>query len=175
MPNPLEVCTITAGGTKYNIWETVEVTRSIDDRAIDHCLLTVAENSQLATSLSNIKLAPGDQVSVALAGQNVMNGVVYLRQVAYDGHQHAVQIGISSKAQSLIASTVDANPGQYINQTCQQIASAICSKVGVSFSIDGNPPGAPLGIGKRQKISRDAVCARCGCAKWLSRARQRSK
>jgi prophage tail gpP-like protein len=142
MPNPVEVCTVTVGGTKYDIWETVEVTRSIDDRTIDHCMLTVAENSQLATSLSNIKLAPGDQVSVALAGQTVINGTVYLRQAAYDGQRHAVQIGITSRAQDLIATTVDANPGQHVNKTAKQIGSEIAGKVGVSFSIVGNPSGA---------------------------------
>jgi prophage tail gpP-like protein len=37
---------------------------------------------------------------------------------------------------------VDANPGQYLNQTLQQIASAVAGKVGVGFSILGSPAGA---------------------------------
>lgn len=142
MPNPTEVCSVSASGQKYDIWETVEVSRQIDDRTVDHCLLTVAENSKLAVKADDIKLMPGDQVTVALAGQQVINGVVYLRQVAYDGHNHSVQIGIASRAQALIQSTVDASPGQYTNQTVQQMASAIAGKVGVPFQIDGNPPGA---------------------------------
>ncbi|MGY3278123.1 phage baseplate assembly protein [Bradyrhizobium sp. S3.7.6] len=142
MPKPQEVCTVKANGVNYNIWETVEVTRTIDDRTVDHCLLTVAESSKLPLKLDDIKLMPGDPVTVSLAGQQVINGTVYLRQVAYDGHNHAVQIGISSKVQDLVASTVDAKPGQHINQNVQQMGSAVAGAVGVSFRIDGNPPGA---------------------------------
>lgn len=142
MPNPLEVCVVTAGGEKYDIWETVEVTTTTDD-VIDHALLTVAEPSgDGAKTLSDIKLKPGDPATVSLAGQVVIDGIVYLRQATFDANSHSVQIGISSKAQSVIASTVKAEPGQYINQTIQQIGSAVFGEVGVKFTINGNPAGA---------------------------------
>jgi prophage tail gpP-like protein len=51
---------------------------------------------------------------------------------------------ISSIAQSINVSTVDASPGQYINQTLQQIGSAVFGKVGVNFTIDGSPAGADM-------------------------------
>jgi prophage tail gpP-like protein len=142
MSKPNEICVIVALGQKYDIWNTVEVTRSAADPAIDHCMLTVSEISTGAKNFAAIKLQPGDPAQVFLAGFKVMDGMVYLRQAAYDAGQHAVQIGISSRAQSVVASTVDTNPGQYINQTLQQIASAVFGKVGVGFSIDGSPPGA---------------------------------
>ena len=141
MPKPAETCIVVANGQRYDIWETVEVTTSTDD-VIDHAMLTVAEPSSGATSLSNLKLKPGDQATVSLGGQTVLSGMVYLRQGAMDANSHAVQIGISSKAQSVIASTVDAAPGQYTNQTLQQIASSVFSKVDVPFTINGSPDGA---------------------------------
>lgn len=140
MPKPSEICVVTALGRRYDIWETVEVMHSCDD-VVDHAMLTVAEFSgkdgSFTGGLSDIKLKPGDPATVTLAGQTVINGKVYLRQTAYDAKSHAVQIGIASLAQSVIPSTVDIEPGQYLNQTLQQIGSAVFGKVGVGFTVLG--------------------------------------
>ncbi|RXH41073.1 hypothetical protein [Bradyrhizobium zhanjiangense] len=144
MPKPQEICEVTAFGEKYSNWKTVEVTRSIADDVVIHVMLTVAEISSNAKSLSDLKLKPGDPVTVKLAGREALDGWVYLRQAAADGYQHAVQIGIASRSQHVIASTVDCKPGQYKNQTLQQIVSSCFAKVGVNFTIIGNPPGANL-------------------------------
>jgi prophage tail gpP-like protein len=141
MPKPAETCFVFANGQRYDIWETVEVRTSTDD-VIDHAMLTVAEPSTGASKLSQLKLQPGDKATVSLGGQTVLSGLVYLRQGAMDANSHAVQIGISSIGQSVIASTVDAAPGQYTNQTLQQIASAVSGKVNVPFSINGSPADA---------------------------------
>jgi prophage tail gpP-like protein len=143
MPNPSEICVVTAGGQKYDNWKTVEVSRNYMD-VIDHAMLTVAEISSPSAAWSTLKLKPGDAAQVTLGGKLVINGKVYLRQAVYDKETHAVQIGIASNSQSIIPSTVDANPGQYKNSTLSQIASAVFGKVGVKFSIKGNPVGAEL-------------------------------
>jgi prophage tail gpP-like protein len=134
MPKPTEICVVTAGGQKYDIWETVECTHSVDD-VIDHAMLTVAENSTGAKKISDLKLKPGDRASVTLAGQKVLDGLVYLRQAAFDGPSHAVQIGIVSLSQAVTVSTVKAKPGQYINQTLQQIGSAVFGEEGISLTL----------------------------------------
>jgi prophage tail gpP-like protein len=134
MPKPNEICVVSAGGQRYDIWQSVEVHRSTDD-IIDHALLTVAENSSGAKNFAAIKLKPGDKASVTLAGQPALDGFVYLRQASYDANWHGVQIGICSSSQSVMPSTVDAKPGQYIKQTLQQIGSAVFGKVGVNFSV----------------------------------------
>jgi prophage tail gpP-like protein len=141
MLKPQEVCVVTALGLDYKIWETVEVTTATDG-VIDHAMLTVSEPSRGASSLANLRLKPGDQASVTLAGQTVINGFVYLRQGACDANAHSVQIGICSKAQNVIPSTVRASPGQYSNQTLQQMVSAVFGEVGVKFSLQGSPDGA---------------------------------
>jgi prophage tail gpP-like protein len=141
MATPQEICTVTANGQNYNIWESVEVVKSAED-VIDHCMLTVSEISTGGSSLSQLKLAPGDTVTVTLGGMQAMNGLVYLRQAAYDANVHAVQIGICSTAQDIMRTSVDGAPGQYLNQTIQQIGSACFGKVGVGFNIVGGPSGA---------------------------------
>jgi prophage tail gpP-like protein len=141
MATPQEICTVTAGGRKYDNWETVEVHKSASD-VIDHCMLTVSEPSTGGSGLAALKLAPGTPASVTLGGAKAINGLVYLRQAAADDKTHAVQIGIASKSQIILRTSVDGKPGQYLNQTIQQIGSAVFGKVGVGFNVIGGPSGA---------------------------------
>lgn len=144
MPRPDQTAVVVANGQRYDTWTQLEVSRSAAD-VIDHALLTVAEISPRQRGLmSSLKLAPGDEATVTLAGQLVLNGRVYLRQAAVDASNHKVQIGVASKGQVIMSSAVDANPGQYVNQTLQQIGSACFGKVGVTFKIDGAPLGTDM-------------------------------
>jgi prophage tail gpP-like protein len=143
MPNPTEICVVTALGQRYDTWETVEVHRSTDD-VIDHAMLTVAEITSPSATWAALKLKPGDQAQVSLAGKQVLNGKVYLRQAAIDPNSHAVQIGIASKAQPIIPASVEAKPGTYKKQTIESIGKAVFGKYGIGFKVAGSPAGANL-------------------------------
>jgi prophage tail gpP-like protein len=135
MASPQEICTVTANGGKYDVWETIELTRSAD-KVVDHATF-IGDGAGL-------KLAPGDAVTIALGGVLALTGNVYLREPAYDEAMHAVKIGVCSKAHAVVRTTVDGTPGQYLKQNIQQIASACFGKVGVGFTIKGAPAGADL-------------------------------
>src|SRR5882672_5513173 len=106
MATPQEICTVTANGEQYDIWEIVEVTRSAET-IIDHAILTVSEVSTAGGSgFSQLKLSPGDVATIKLGGALAMTGYVYLRQTAYDARTHAVQIGICSKNQAVLRTSV---------------------------------------------------------------------
>ena len=144
MANAAEICSITADGQKYDIWETVEIHRAVESSVINHALMTVSEISTGGAGFSNLKLTIGDTVSIDLAGINVINGMVYLRQSANDDKMHAVQIGVSSKTEAVVRNTVKVKPGVYPNQTIQQIGSACFGSVGCGFKVVGSPPGSEL-------------------------------
>lgn len=144
MPRADQIALVTANGQKYNIWTDLEVTRSCID-IIDHALLTVAEISpKTKAALSSLKLKPGDACTVSLAGIPVITGLVYLRQGVADQGNHQVQIGICSNAQAVMASTTTGEPGQYINQTLQQIGSAVFGAVGVNFKVTAKDADTPF-------------------------------
>jgi prophage tail gpP-like protein len=143
MAKPTEICTVVVNGGRYDLWETVEVSHAVDP-VIDHAMLTVSEPSSGAKTLSALKMKPGDTAQVYLAGVLVLSGTVYLRQAAYDKQQHAVQIGIVANGQSIMPATVQTNPGQYKNQTLQQIVTAAFGTAGVAFSIKGSPDGVNM-------------------------------
>jgi prophage tail gpP-like protein len=142
MANPQEICKVTALGQSYDTWETVEVHHNVE-QVVDHCMLTVSEISS-ASSWVTLKLKPGDAAQVYLAGSLVLDGHVYLRRGSLDPNSRAIQIGIASRAQPIVPSTVQAKPGIYKNQTIQAIGSAVFAPYGVNFSVVGSPAGADL-------------------------------
>jgi prophage tail gpP-like protein len=144
MANPTEIATVIAGGMKYTAWQTVQVERSYDT-VVAHAILTVVEGPIISGTMRPItplRLSVGTNVTVFLAGQLAISGYITVRQPSYSGETHGVQIVISSLAQNVTISTVDAKPGQYLNSTISQIASTVFGKVGVGFSIVGSPAGA---------------------------------
>jgi prophage tail gpP-like protein len=143
MPNPNEYATVIAGGLVYQYWQTVEVEREYG-HGLDLARVAVAEIGSPTTGWITQRLAPGDPAQVLLGDRLVINGKVTIRQAAYDANKHAVEITVTSPVLSLIKATVNANPGQYLNSTLQQIASAVAGAVGVNFSIVGSPSGANL-------------------------------
>jgi prophage tail gpP-like protein len=146
MPNPSEICTIVADGQRYDIWEQVEIHRAVPGLSggVCHGIMTVSEISTGGANFAALKLTVGDQVSMQLAGITIISGFVYMRQAAYDDKVHAVQIGVSSRTQAVVRTTVDVNPGTYPNQTIEQIGKACFGAVGIGFSVIGSPDGANL-------------------------------
>jgi prophage tail gpP-like protein len=139
MAKPTEICVVTANGERYDNWETVEVISAVD-QVIDHAMLTVSEPSSGATSLSKLKLKPGDQATVTLAGQMVIDGMVFSRQGYCDATSHSVQIGICSRAHPVMTATVKVDPGQYNDQTLDQILKKVFGDEGVNFTLVSPAP-----------------------------------
>jgi prophage tail gpP-like protein len=141
MPNPQEVAVVVAAGQRYDTWESIEIERNYE-KVVAEMRLIAAEPSNLSQGFASLKLKPHDPAQGYLAGRQVIDGYVWLRQAAYDAETHRVTIGVASRVQKSVISTVDANPGQYTNSTISQIAGAVLGKIGVGFSIAGSPAGA---------------------------------
>ena len=141
MPTPDEVCNVTAGGTNYIYWKEVEVERSLGE-LVSEARLVVAEVGDLTGGWATLKLKPGDQATVTLAGQLAATGKVYVRQVAYDGTNHSVRIVVQTQVADLNIGTVDVPPGQFKNQTLPQLSNAVLQGFGINFSIQGSAPNA---------------------------------
>ncbi len=124
MPNPDQIATVIAGGMQYQYWQTIEVEREFG-KAYDYARVSVAEIGSPTTGWLTLRLAPGVQAQVLLAGRLVINGTVTIRQAAYDPNKHAVEITIC----------VLCKPGQYKGFTLQQIGAAVAGTVGVGFTV----------------------------------------
>jgi prophage tail gpP-like protein len=139
MVNPVDICEVRAGGASFRAWKTVDVERSIDNQITMQATLVVAEVGDFK-SWNTLQLKPGDPATVSLAGRQVINGSVAVRQVSYDAGNHNVRIVILSKLQDSVVSS--AKPEQQKNVTLKQAANRILSPSGISFSLLGNPKNA---------------------------------
>jgi prophage tail gpP-like protein len=144
MADPQQIATVIANGMKFTNWTTVQVERSYDT-VVAHAILTVVEgpiSSGTMRPITALRLSVGTPVEVLLAGQLAITGQITVRQRSYSAETHGVQLVVSSLTQNVTVSSVDAAPGQYLNLSLAQIASAVFGKVGVGFSIVGSPAGA---------------------------------
>jgi prophage tail gpP-like protein len=141
MPKPQEICTVQAAGTEYKFWKEVEVVRDLNEE-VSQASLVVAEIGDLRKGWKSLRLPPGVPAKIMMAGQLAATGAVAVRQVSYDGQNHNVKFIVQSKTADLVKSSLDLPPGQFKNQTLQQLASAAVKKFGISFSLRGAISGA---------------------------------
>jgi hypothetical protein len=169
MVNPAQVATVVANGMTFSNWTTVSIERTMAfaSSLAFHMRLTAVEvevNGASGNFPTARRLAIGDTAQGLLAGIPVIGGIVTVRQPAFDGNTHGVEIIISSLSQRVEVSTVDAQPGQYLNQTLQAIGSAVFGKVGVGFSMLGADKPFPrvsemIGETRFQFIERLGRCS----------------
>jgi len=144
MSTPATIASVIIDGQAFTYWESIVVERTTQD-AVSYATLVNAEPGPLNAGFQGLKIGPGEIGDDTLAGQLALSqGIVDLRQVYYDKSSHGVQVRITSRSQNVLSSTVAAAPGQYTNQTIEQIGKAVCQPLGVTFQVIGNPPGADL-------------------------------
>jgi prophage tail gpP-like protein len=133
------IATIVANGQAYPGWTSIEIWREYG-QPVSYMKFSAAED----TSAAYYSVQPGDLAQGYLQGIQCINGQVITRQVSVDKGNHVVEVIVASQTQGLVVGTVKNNPGQYKNQTFQQIASAAAGVVGVNLKILGNPSGADI-------------------------------
>jgi prophage tail gpP-like protein len=139
MPKFEEICEVRAAGSSFKDWLSVEVRWAADDWR-RYFTLQLAEPGKRG-SISSIRLKPGDDVDILLAGQPALTGgKVVSRQTAYDAARHAVQVDGFSKAGN--ASRHSPEPEQYRNYTYTAIANKLLVPLGLNFKMDNPPDGA---------------------------------
>jgi prophage tail gpP-like protein len=137
--------TIVAGGQTFPGWESIEIWREFAGGGYSFMKFRAAEKTDGGLiPLASQSLDVGDQANGFLCGQLVITGHVMSRQVVFDRATHAVEIIVVSNTQSLEAGTVQGKPGQYINQTVQQIATSAAGTVGVKVRLLGDLSGTEL-------------------------------
>lgn len=134
MPNPVEIATIEANGQIYSNWKTVEVENISNEAPLVRFNFIASEKSGRGASFANIKLKPGDKVTVKLAGIPVVNdGLVMVRNAAFDAGMHQIQISGHDKSGTLIHNDVPLKGNQFKKSTFEQIAKKVLKPHGISL------------------------------------------
>lgn len=130
------------GSNIYTGWKTVEVTRAIDQAASS---FTVSLSANFAEGVAVLPVAPGTPCRVELNAQIVVTGYVDGITGSYGKEEHSYSITGRSAVGDLVDCSAIVEGGEFINQTVDAIARAICRPFGISVVVaTGVDVGAPL-------------------------------
>lgn len=141
MPNPLEICEVACGGARYRDWTHVNVQRRYGDWASSFNL-SVVEMSGKNGGWPGIKLKPGDRVTISLAGTQVINGFIEVRQAVINARSHGVQVQGRSRTGDLVSSSAIIKPGYFKDYSFEAIARKAIQPFGVGLTLRNLPTGA---------------------------------
>lgn len=140
MPKFDEWAEVEAGGQIYKEWTGVTVSRGLSGQGVSTAMLQAIEpSSGSGASYANIKLKPGDQVTVTLAGYRVFKGFVVDRQAVYDAQNHGVQIVAEAAYSDIVYSNAPLKGSQFRDYAFEPIAKKILEPFGLKLKIE-NPP-----------------------------------
>ena len=141
MTDPQTVAQISVNGTKYVGWETVEVSRSFDDKTVTSFKFSATESDGYS-SWSALKIKPGDQCQIILGGKlAISKGYIEVRQASYTDKAHGLMLAGRSVTGDIVDSSVDAKSGQFKKTTYEQVVRSVLQPHGVSFRMDSQPDG----------------------------------
>jgi prophage tail gpP-like protein len=144
MPLAWEVATLIVNGVHYKDWLSVEVIWEAMSSSMKF-RFTCSEGVPLVKNFAEMRIRPGDPVSITLAGQPAIeNGMVLTRQVAYTATHHGIEItGISRNGLSKIASA-NTKTGEFKNAGFMQIANKLYSLIGCQVKQIGPINNSPF-------------------------------
>lgn len=136
-PLPTEKAILTIRGQDFQEWETVSVKHTKREQPFYTFRVTCSEGFPLVQNLRNLQIIPGDRCTITLAGIPAFNGLVYSRQVFYDGTKHYIEIQGASPVLELGFGHVIHKSYEFNNKTIQQIIEEIVKPFGINFVVEG--------------------------------------
>jgi len=124
VPNPDEIAVLVVGGFRFQDWESVWVQHRYGE-PFAFFQFTAAEREPLPSRWDALRFRPDDHVIIELGGKLAMNGIITIRQVAYDKKSHGVQLQGKGITHWAAKSSVDSKTGSFDNQSFEQIARAV--------------------------------------------------
>jgi prophage tail gpP-like protein len=143
MPKPEEIAVLEVNGQKFDDWESVWVQLRAND-PFAYFRFTAAERDPIFRvpntfpSWTKLQFKPGDTCTITLAGQLAVTGIIEVRQVAYDAHQHGVMLIGKTNTAAPARSSVNTETGNFDNKNLQQIAQEVIAPYGVGLKVIGS-------------------------------------
>lgn len=130
IPNPDEVATLIVGGIgdkgfRFTEWESVWVQHRYGE-PFAFFQFTAAEREPYPNRWQASRFHPDDHVLIELGGKLAMNGIITIRQVAFDKKTHGVQLQGKGITHWAAKSSVDnTQTGSFDGKSFEQIARAV--------------------------------------------------
>jgi prophage tail gpP-like protein len=128
-PMAKEQATLIVGGINFRDWESVFVKLRWGD-AFSYFTFTSVERDTPPGLFYKLQFMPGTRVLVNLGGVDVIDGVIEIRQVAYDSEQHGIELQGKSLTSKVAHSSVNTTTGSFDGMTFKQVADKVLSTYG---------------------------------------------
>jgi prophage tail gpP-like protein len=132
--------TIVAGGSRFSGWQSVRVSRSIEQLCASFEFGLVDQRKKADEALA---LTLGQEVQVKYGDEVVITGYIDQGSVSYAARRHVLSVSGRSKTQDLVDCAAVNAPGRWNKASLTDIASALCSPFGISVTADA-PVGDPF-------------------------------
>lgn len=136
-PKPEELAILTVGGMKFQDWETVMVRHCLYEVPWYHFRFTCSEGMPLAKNWAAMRIMPGMECTVTLAGILAISGMVSTRQVFVDAKRHHIEIQGNNMTASLAAASVISKTGEWKDVTYKKFAEDVIKPFGFKLVEEG--------------------------------------
>ena len=140
---PQETAVLTVNGVKFDDWESVFVQGRWAD-PFTYFRFTAAERDPVfgkqpydVPLWQKLQFKPGDQCTVSLAGVQVVDGYIDVRQVAYNATTHGVMLIGKSVTAWAARSSVDTKTGSFDGKNILQVAQEVLAPYPVGIKTIG--------------------------------------
>lgn len=138
-----EIAEIHIDGKKYRDWTSVRVEMDFTTMARTARFSCVEDLSRTATYQA-LQIKPDDKgvvCQVYLAGELVMTGHVFNRQVGYNATMHGVMISAMSRTGDAVSSSPKLEEGQFRGYSFEAIGKKVLQPFGLNLKIKNPPEG----------------------------------
>lgn len=131
---PDDVATLIVNGMEFDDWESVNIHVDYFSSQSEF-RFTAAERDFPAGALK--QFGPGDSVAIYLGNQLVIDGFLELRQIAYDGYRHHVELRGVNDTGPVMRSSVHTESGSFDGMPWQEVATKVLSAYDIGLKVVG--------------------------------------
>ena len=136
----MDSLSLTVSAKKYEGWQDVSVTRSIEQLADT---FSVGYAEQWNEENEPLPIVAGDAVELEVDGQKIIDGFVDDESGSYDNASHDTSVTGRSRPGDLVDCAAIHKGGAWKKSSIKKIAEDVCRPCGISVSLDA-PAGAPF-------------------------------
>jgi len=140
---PKDIATLLVGGNKFEDWESVWVQHILGD-PFSQFKFTAAEREPSAQTFALLQIKPADECVIEMSDDLAMNGIVLVRQAAYDENNHGVMLQGVSNSWGASSASVIHKTGNFDGKSFKQIADEVLEPTGVNGTTFGNLNNKPF-------------------------------
>jgi len=128
---------LTVNGQIFRDWESVMVRHALNDDPPFRFRFTCSEGLPLAKNFALLRIRPGMECTVKLAGILAISGRVFIRQAHYNARQHSIEIQGWTYSADAAAAAVTHQTMEFKKVGYQQLASTLLKSINVPFQVVG--------------------------------------